>query len=302
LSLISLSVLLTVRTDLSNAVLDGVNLWFACVMPTLFPYMIITALLSSLSITGKIFSLFSPITTRLFRVNGSVSYAFFTSVISGYPVGASAVADLKSRGLLSDTEAVRACALCSTSSPVFTIASVGGIMFKNHLFGLFLFLSHITAVIFTGIIFSFYKRKEKPTVTPFLSQGKKVDNLLYESVFSSVLSLLTVCGLITIFYLLTEILFSLGILKPFTYLFGESLTLGAFECTKGLKALAKKGVNFFSLPIATAICSFGGLSVIMQSLAFIKKAKIKTAPFIISKIICAVIGFGLGCVFSPLIN
>ncbi len=307
LILICLACLLTVKSEFSSAVTDGISLWFACVLPSLFPYMIITALLSSLKVTGKIFGLFSPITTRLFRVNGSVAYAFFTGIISGYPVGSSTVADLKEKGLLSDAEAVRAVALCSTSSPVFTITSVGAITFKSVKFGVCLFACHLIAVLLTGFIFSFYKRKEPPTSTKFMPTPEKVDNLLYESVFSAVLSLLAVGGLITVFYLLTEILLSTGILTPVIALlekvFGDgvianALTLGLFECTKGLKALSGNGITFFSLPIATAICSFGGLSVIMQSLSFIKRAKIKTAPFILSKIISASLGFGLGCLVT----
>ena len=127
LILLSLSVILAVDKRYAFCVKSGIELWFACVLPALFPYFFITCILSSLKITGKLSTLLSPLTTRLFNVSGSVGYAFFMSVICGYPVGAKTVSDLKEKAMLSDAESVRASALCSTSSPTFLLGSVGNL-------------------------------------------------------------------------------------------------------------------------------------------------------------------------------
>ncbi len=300
--------LLAFGKGFSSVVIDGINLWVACVLPSLFPYLFITSILSSLKITGRLANKLSPIMKPLFNLNGTAGYAFFISVISGYPIGAKTVSDLKYQGLLTENQAVRASALCSTSSPMFIISSVGTIMFKNSAFGIKLFAVHLLSAIITGIIFSFYKRKDfSENHLPPVAL-KKMDNILYESTYSAVISILVVGGLITIFYLLTEILCSLGILSPIIslleQLFGENVAkgvvFGAFECTRGLKTLASGETTLLTLPLCALICGFGGLSVIAQSTAYLKKAKIKTAPFILSKIIMAVIGFILGFIFSCL--
>ena len=307
--LLSISILLAVDKRYSIAVVDGIKLWFACVMPALFPYFFITTILSSLKVTGKISNLLTPVTTRLFGVSGCVGYAFVMSLISGYPVGARTVADLREKALISESESVRASALCSTSSPTFLIGSVGNLMFKNASFGLLLFLSHIITAVLTGIIFSFYKRKSRPFKTRYSAPDSTIDNVLYESAYSSVMSVLVVGGLITIFYLLTEILLSLKVLQPIIFLVSsivkdeqvsKSIVLGLIECTKGLSTLSTAKFCVFTLPLASLICSFGGLSVITQSLAYLKKAKIKTAPFILSKIISAVLSFFVALLFSLL--
>ncbi len=291
-----LSLVLAVNQAYSVAVIDGIKLWLYCVVPSLFPYFFITAILSALKITSKVTRIFSPLMKKVFRVNGAVSYAFFMSLISGYPIGAKLTAELKENGVISPVEATRASALCSTSSPMFMIGSVGGIMFNSPAFGLGLFICHLLSVLCVGIIFSFYKIKEKPTDIEMNFSSNKLDNLLYESAYSSVISCLTVGGLITLFYLFTEVLLSLNILTPFISLgknehYSGGLALGLFECTRGLKELSLGGIGLFALPIATFICSFGGLSVIMQSIAFLKQAKIKTAPFFLAKLLMAVIGF-----------
>ncbi|MBO5714163.1 MAG: hypothetical protein J6R83_01920, partial [Clostridia bacterium] len=75
-------------------------------------------------------------------------------------------------------------------------------------------------------------------------------------------------------------------------------TLGFFEITKGLKTVSNGGITLLSLPVSAFICGFGGISVIAQSVAFLKKAKIKTAPFVLAKTLSAIFSFIIGLVFS----
>ena len=304
---IVLMVFLAVGHNFNYAVLDGINLWIACVLPALFPYFFITAILTSLKITSKFSTLLFPLTKRIFNTGGITGFAYFISILSGYPLGAKMVGDLKKQELISDTEAIRASAFCSTSSPMFLIGSVGNIMFRSNRFGIFLFLTHLLSSLLVGFIFSFYKRKDKFNKTTLPLYQKSIDNILYESVYSSVISVLIVGGLITVFYLLTEVFLYLKILNPLIELvtlltkdktLAESFVLGLFECTRALKTLSLAKSSLFILPVASAICGFGGLSVIAQSISYLKNAKIKTAPFILSKIISAVINFFVGLIFS----
>ncbi len=307
-ALLSAAILLFADRRYQTAVRNGIELWAAAVLPALFPYLIITSLASSLKITGAVSDALSPVTSKLFNVNGNVGYALFISLMSGYPVGAKCVSDLKTRNLIGESESVRAAALCSSSSPVFLIASVGNLTFNNPLFGLMLFITHVLSVFAVGFVFSFYKHKDRPLScrsAPLNATG----NLLYDSVYSAVISVLVVGGIITVFYLFTEMLTGVGVLNIFADFIGlftddrniaEGIANGIFECTKGLKITAKSGVSFFTLPIAAAICGFGGVSVIMQSVAYLKKAQIKTAPFLLSKTLAAVFNFCIGLILSAL--
>ena len=140
--LIITSFMLAFNKNFTFAVNNGLKLWASCVLPALFPYFFITAILSSLSLTGKLSKKLSPLTKKLFRCGGVSGYLFFISLISGYPTGAKGVADAYSNGLLTKTEAERSSAFCSTSSPAFMISSVGNLTFNSPRFGLLLFLCH----------------------------------------------------------------------------------------------------------------------------------------------------------------
>ena len=284
---------------------DGICLWATCVLPSLFPYLVITGILSNLRITGKISRFLSPITKRIFNVNGACGYAFIMSLISGYPVGAKIVSDLRKSDLVSESESVRAAVLCSSPSPVFMLSVVGNAAFNNPLFGTLLFISVTAAIIIVGALFSFYKRKDKPmndlpvTVTAN-------DDVFSESVFSSVISSLTVGGMITVFYIFSEILSAYNVLypltAPLTKLFKNETTAKGivfvlFECTKGIKTLS--AIKSFSmLPWAAFICGFGGICVIAQSTVFLKKAKIKIAPFVLGKAATAILSFIIAVILS----
>lgn len=304
--LVFFGVTLSVSSSLSKTFLEGLGIWANSVLPTLFPYLVLTALLNSTNAVSKISAFSSPLFNRAFKVNGGASYVFLMSVLSGCPMGAKLTCDLYENKLLSKTEAVRTFCLCQTSSPVFTISCVGNMMFKNSLFGLCLFLTNIIACIIVGIIFSFYKRKDPPTKSVSLNTQSS-SNLLYESIYSSITTILVVGGFIAIFYLLVKILILLNILTPLINLLtklvkdktlSEGIVLGLFESTGGIKIISQTGFCTFTLPLVCFLCGFGGISVIMQSVAFIKKCNIKTARFILAKITCAVVSFIIGLIFS----
>lgn len=307
--LIIVSIALLLGGGYPSAVLDGISLWFATIIPSMFPYFFVCAMLSGLSLTSKISCKLSPLTTRLFRTSGVTGYAFLMSILSGYPMGAKVVSDLRKANLISQAESVRASVFCSCSSPMFMIASIGGAMMNSPLFGLCLAITHILSLFIVGIIFSFYKKNEKPTAPSSIS-NPKTDSLFYESVFSSVNSTLLVGGIITLFYVFIEILLNNNLLDlpitVFSSIFGnhdlgKGLVLGFFESTRGLKALSNGGITLLTLPVCGVICGFGGLSVITQSVTFLKNAKIKTAPFYLGKIIHAVLSFILGLIVSLLV-
>ena len=287
---------------------DGIKLWYACVLPSLFPYMFLTAMLSENKAAGKLAVKLSPVSEKVFRVNGTALYAFFLSIVSGYPVGAKTVADLSKKGYLKKSETVRAAALCSTASPVFLLVSIGSIAFKNPFFGVLIFLTHFISALTLGVIFSFYKRSDPPEKPTYISVNRSA-NLLYESAEKSALTVFALGGIIAFFYLLTDILFATGVLSPVSSLLtrvlgnenlGNGILFSLFECTKGLKTISLSGINFLTLPVCSAICGFGGISVIAQSMAFLKTAKIKTATFVLIKLAAAAVNFIIGLIFALL--
>ena len=103
--------------------LDGIALWALNVLPAVFPFLFVPALLRASGGAQRVSRVFSPFAKALFGTGGEGGFCFFMSVLSGYPVGASLVSAFKADGVFSDDEAqILACA-CSTSGPLFVIGS-----------------------------------------------------------------------------------------------------------------------------------------------------------------------------------
>lgn len=302
---LSFAVILIINQPFSWFTIEGIKMYFVCVLPSLFPLFFISTLLSFLNGTGRFANLISPVTSKVFKINGACGYALFMSLISGYPIGSSLLSEFRSQSLINEAEAERASVICSTSSPAFVISSVGGLMFNDITFGVALYLCHILSSITLGVGFSFYKRKSPPSLT--VIKAKSSENVIYDCVLSAVNSALFVGGLIAVFYLLVEVLFSLGLFNPVLNLIdkllgdknlSKAIVFGILENTKGVKTASLSGVSRLSFCVCAMLCGFSGLSTIFQSVAFLKKAKIKTAPFLISKILLTVINL----IYSLLIS
>ena len=293
------------RKYLSSALL-GIKLWSVAVLPALFPYFFITALISKLKITSSFAKVVSPFSYKTLNISGTTFVCLILSLLAGYPTGAKLVADFYEQGHIQKSESVRASILCSTSSPMFLIGSVGGIMFNSVKFGVALFLTHFIANICLTILFCLTKKS--PVIIAPTQNPKNTDCLFYESVYSAVISVLMVGGIITLFSVLSAILLDYNILTPlikaFTFIFGgevqgEGVCLGFLELTSGIKSLCSLSFSK-ALPLCAVLSGFGGFSIIMQSVAYLKKAKIKTTPFLFSKVLSAVFNYFIGLIVSIL--
>ena len=278
----------------SASTISGLKLFIHSVLPGLFPFMFLTKLLTELGVIFKITRKCSKVSNNLFGTPGVSLYCFFMSILSGYPIGAKIICDLYNKNLISEEDANRMSLFCTTSGPIFVIGAVGVGMLSSFKIGVILYIAHILASIILGISYNliFKSKNQHQTKIVFTSQSK--DNLIASVLNDTINSLFMVGGFITIFYLATEALsvlkiadFSANILsKIFAFLniskqeFTGAI-YGLFEVTHGVKDLSM--LHSANIPLICGLISFSGTSIIMQSLSFLKQAKIKTHTFILSK-------------------
>lgn len=284
-----------------SSALNGIKLWAVIVLPALLPFFFLTALASALGLTRATAKLAGKPFSKIFRTSGVCAYAFVTSVLSGYPVGAKIISDLKTQGLISTDEATRAATFCSTSGPLFIVGSVGYGMFSSKNAGFKIFICHVLSAVICGLVFRFYGKREISD-NRLISPLNNADNILYDCVYSSVVSVAVVGGFICVFYLFADTLEYFGVIaflaKPLAAIIkneriANAVAGGAIECTRGCKLLSLCGTNKITVSLACGLVSFGGVSVIVQSIAFLQKAKVKIAVFLSSKIIQTIIAFTL---------
>lgn len=287
-----------------DSCLKGIMLWAVVVLPSLLPFFFLTALLTSTGVLIKICKPFDKIANKLFNLNGIAFYCYAMSVLSGYPVGSKIISELYLNGYINEGESSRMSVLCSTSGPLFTIGSVGIAMFNSKTCGIIIYLSHVVSALLVALCFKNYGKKPQKLLK--LYSYEQANNVLYNCMYSSVVSCLIVGGFISVFYVFAEIannfnlLFLIEKLLSFPLSFfkegsriANAFTYGLIECTRGAKALSTFGTNALTVSLATALCSFGGISIIMQSIVFLNKAKVKTKFFILGKFLQMLFSFAL---------
>ncbi len=297
--------LLLSNDKFTSLTLEGVKTYYLTLFPSLFPFLFLTSLLTLTNGAGKVAKFISPFFEKVFNVSGACGYAYLMGVFSGFPIGSIMIAEFKKQNLISDIEAERASCLCATASPSFVINVVGGFCFDSAKLGVYLYVGHLLSSIILGLLFSRYKKEKVITRKEF--SVKQSDNVISESITSAVNSALFVGGFITLFYLLTEILYTLGALNLpiniLTLLLGDknlakSVVFALFETTKGFKILASNKASRLTFCVGSFLLGFSGLSIIMQCISPLKSAKIKTAPHLFSKLVSAVLNLIFSFIFS----
>lgn len=287
-----------------KSVTDGLKIWALSVLPALFPFFFLTALLTKTGAVEKFAKLSAPATKKLFRCSGISGYVYLMSVISGYPVGAKLICDLRGQNLISKGEADRMSTFCSTSGPLFIFGSVAAGMFLNKKAGVLIFAAHIAASLLSGIIFRNYGEKTNAGGSGLPAHSSNTDNVLYDCIYSSVVSILIVGGFIAVFFVAADMLINLKILSPLAWLFSamlkpfgitpetaSGLVQGLIESTRGCFAVASCGTNPLTVALASMIISFGGMSINIQAICYLQKCGVKVRVYLLSKLLQSVISF-----------
>ncbi len=104
-----------------TAATNGLTLWATCVVPSLFPFFVITNLLSHTKVVDFTGKLLDKLMRPLFNVPGIGGFAFVMGLISGYPVGAKIVSDFREKGLVTKDEGERLLTFTNNSRSPFHI-------------------------------------------------------------------------------------------------------------------------------------------------------------------------------------
>lgn len=277
------------------ACMEGLSLWAKAVLPALFPFFILTAILTKLGAAEKLADKLTPLTRRC-KLPGIAAYCFLMSILSGYPVGSRIIADLAASGSITPAQAGRMSVLCSTSGPMFLLGSVGSAMYCSAKAGAILLAAHLLAVLLVCLLCLPFA-KPLPDSPPKKTL-RSADNILYESVHGAVISILCVGGFIAAFYVLSLALSDLYILWPIEHFFGlflpeqaaKGIAAGLLEAPHGCALLAASG-SPLALPLTAFAVTFGGACILAQQLGYLKSAGVKAGPFICMKALQGVAAF-----------
>lgn len=285
----------------------GLNLWANSVVPSLLPFFIATELLGYTNVVSILGKLLNKFMRPIFNVPGEGAFPFIMGIISGYPVGAKIVANLKKQNICTNVEAERLIAFTNNSGPLFIVGTVGIGLFKDTKTGILLLITHILACISVGILFRWWKNDQNKRSSLFnktshnLPSRISLSNLgevLANSIMNSISTIFLIGGFVVLFSVIISILNSSGslnlfakFLSPVFNFFGLStkystgIITGLIELTNGVCSIAlitNKNISV-NIVICAFLLGFGGISVALQVLSITSKNGISIKPYLIGK-------------------
>ena len=249
----------------------GISMWMTDVLPALLPFFICANFLQNIGIM---------------RYLKSGVFPFVMSVLSGYPMGAKIIGDLRRRGEISLSEAKRLVSFCSTSGPAFMMGAVGVGMLGSAVGGAVIAAAHYIGAAVNGILYSrVLGRGEKDHEKREVIAVSGVQESFTEAIISSFKSLGIILAYIVIFTFVTDMIHMCGGLSFTDSQEIRALIKGFFEMTVGCGAVAEctdAGIGVKCV-LCSAIMSWGGLSVIGQSASMLSGSGVSMGYILLSK-------------------
>ena len=283
---------------------EGLLLWFQIVLPTLFPFMLITNLLMTsggLSFTAGI--LRRPL-SRIFGVSGNGSFAVLAGFLCGYPMGAKVTADLLRTNRITREEGQYLLSFCNNTSPVFIINFiVWKTLDKDSLLFPTLVVLIAAPLLLSFPFRKFYLKKNMKAFPELTGTGTgqsgRVDFSLVDScMMNSFESIVNVGGYIILFSVILALLAQSGQNSPlFTAL------TAILEVTNGILIIHRSVPSLcLSWPLIIGLTSFGGLCSIAQTQCMLQDTGLKISHYFIQKLAAAAAASLLAVIYIYLIQ
>ncbi|MGQ9779550.1 MAG: sporulation integral membrane protein YlbJ [Bacillota bacterium] len=300
---------------------EGIKVFGLIVLPSLFPFFVLSEVLLGLGVVHFMGVIFEPLMRPVFNVPGVGAFALSMGLAAGYPMDAVITAKFRRKGLCSRIEAERLLAFTNTADPLFIFGAVAVGMFGLPALGPLLATAHYLSSFTLGFFFRFYGREDTPTEEPAQTykgmlrrafaallrgreeDGRPLGQLLGEAVRESVATLFMIGGFIVFFSVLVRLLTVMGLLEflappaaRLLGLFGLSPSLvpalfrGLLEIDLGTVAAGRAAAPLVERAVmAGAIIAWSGLSVHGQVASVVHGTDIRMGPYVLARLYHAVI-------------
>ncbi len=268
----------------------GLSLCFETLIPTLFPFMVISEILVRADIASYASPIFGKLMKFLFGVSGAGAAALLLGLICGFPVGGKTAAALYEKGDISKRDAERLMAFCNLPSAPFMIFAVGEKLFGSRTLGVFLYLNTVLVSLICGMIFNLFGRKigvDHYTINKNDAETSiSLINIFTDSVTSAAGSVINVCAYVSFFTC------AVGCLTAFLSnsdpLF-NAILFSFFELTSGSAACSALEARTVGIILTAVAAGWSGLSVFFQifSLSRARKGDISMKPYLAAKALAA---------------
>lgn len=288
----------------AEGIKQGMEYSVNLLVPSLFPFMVISSFTMRSGAAEIIGKFFAPVTKYIFRLPPVCSSAIILGLTGGFPVGAKCTAVLYNNKKINAAQAERMMYFCVCSGAAFLVTAIGTIMLKNAVCGVILYFSQIVSCLMIGVISGFFDKKnakniDKTENTKNTENSENFISAFINSCSDGAVSIINMTALVMIFSMFINILKVTGIFD----IFPDTIIFSVLEVTSACKVIFEKG---FPLWTFSAAAGFGGLCVHLQIFNILKDVPINRKKFMffrfVNSVLSGVITFMICRIYNPSVN
>lgn len=255
---------------------DGVDLCVRVIVPSLFPFFVLVALLNN-GLQHLNFSSFSVI-ERLLKIPRGSGGIWLCGILGGYPTGAQTVYASWKSGAIQKVHADRMLSFCSNAGPAFLFGIIAS-QFDSKAVAWTIWGIHIMSSVAVARILP---HRESPTISHRIQTPLTLTDALRNSVFICS----QVCGWVILFRVLSAFLIRWVLWMLPTAI--QVMLISLLELANGASMLREIENVGLRMMAAGAAVNCGGLCVLMQTAAVTKGLDLRN--YIIGKVLQTGVG------------
>jgi len=271
--------------QVGDAVLQAFRLCIQVILPSLFPFMILSELLVTASEDFRPPSWLSGFTQRIFKLPAVSLLPFLLGALCGFPIGVKTAASLYKKGVISQKEYICTVCFVNNTGPAFTIAGIGGRLFGSYTLGGIVYAVQILSALLCGALLSHISTSASFDMEmPAASQVKT--RYFTEVIAENARACLGIVGSVAVFSVI------LALLRVFVPNPRILLFLAAFLEVGNATSLAAEILScapYTALLFSCIAVSFGGLSVHLQAAMFMPQSQALFLRYVGTKLLQAAI-------------
>ena len=256
--------------SVQKSIIEGCYLFINNLFPSLFPILVISYLLINYNLLNIFNKFFYPINKAIFKINECASLLFITSILTGSPGNAKTAKELYDKHLITKNDIQKVLFFSHFSNPIFIMSIV-----KQKY--MLVIIAHYISNFILGFIYRnkyIYNTNSKFDIK---EKEKSYLNIFFDSINSSINTLLFILGTIITFYIITSII-NIPLLKII------------IELCQSMKYIQLLSINIkYKSMLYGFILSFGGICIHCQVFGILNDIKIKYIPYLFSRILHGII-------------
>ena len=259
--------------SIKTGITGGLQICFYTIIPSLFPFMVISSYIIKSGIFSPIFNFFSPITKFLFKQPSCTTSVILLSMIGGFPIGLKMIDELYQKDKITKNEAERLSLFCMNGGPSFVITALGVNMFESVKLGIIIYISLCLSSLVIGVFSRFFS----DGLVKNQDYNKKT--LVYSSFSASVSDglqgILNICAWIVLFSALNECL---------KIHINHKQILAILSSIIEISNGCVTSVGKIPLPLFSFFIGLGGFCVHCQVSGYMKNCDIRYTHFLLGRI------------------